>query len=242
MDTVLLWQNLVFEIPLLLGIVLALGVAAGGGHDSAGHDIGHDSGLGHSLGGHDAHHDHDHDDDHNQLKHLRPDLAPQVRGARTSLPRGLLVILGIGKVPITVSLMLLMLVFGAAGYCGNKVLTESGMSIEVGVWISLVGAGALSLLIHRLIAGFVARILPTTETYALTADQLVGCCGIVTLSVDENYGQAQVRDLRGDLQQIGCKTTNGALTKGSPILIQSYDSLRRIYTVSADVPSTLSSR
>lgn len=106
--------------------------------------------------------------------------------------------LNFGRVPFSILAMLLLVFFGLAGIA----LWQSLPLLPV--WSYAVVAAPISVISTKGIGGWIARVLPQDETYAVTAEQLVGLRGVVTLGpLDEgNPGNVRVRDHHGEVHTI----------------------------------------
>jgi hypothetical protein len=201
-DHPLAWQNLIFYIPLAVGLLLILGSAFGAYHHDA-------------DGAHDAHHDADHDADGGIL-------------AKT------LQILGVGRVPLTILIMIGSLVFGGVGIITNTILSSLGLVpalyAPISIAVAFVGGVSLTGSAARLLD----RLMPTTETYLVSRHDFVGCTGTLLLPADPTSGYAQVKDPEGNVHNIKCRTVRGELPKGAEILIIEYDERTSTYVVDAN--------
>ena len=190
--SILTWQNLVFYIPLVLGVLLGLGLFLGGAHEPDGH-------AGSLHGEHSLEGDHSHS-----------------LGWASSL-------LGVGRVPLTIVWMLASLVFGAAGVIVTTLLASLRLHPWLGFFISLVSAFTAMVTVTGWAARFLQRVLPTQETYRVSRHDFAGCTGVVLLPTDERSGYAQVKDPEGNVHNVRCRAVDGALPKGAPILVVTYD-------------------
>jgi hypothetical protein len=201
MGNPLAWYNVIFYIPLVIGVLLVLGSAfAGHGHD-AGHD--HDADHGHDGDGH-----------------------------------GLLSLLGVGRVPLTVGLMIAAFLFGGIGVIVNLTLAAAGLAPGVYGPIAVGSAVVYTLLLTRPAASLIQRVMPTTETYPITRQDFAGCTGTLLLPADPTTGYAQVKDPEGNVHNIKCRTARDALAKGTSILIVEYDEETKTYVVDANPVAT----
>lgn len=204
----LAWQNLIFNIALAAGVLLVLGSALGG----QGHDTGHDA-------GHDAGHDHDGSHEHGSLGRA-------------------LSVLGVGRVPLTVALMIACFLFGGLGVILNTLFASLGMAPGVYGLISVGAAFVGMVLLTGQAARLVGRILPSSETYPITRQDFAGCTGTLLLPADPTTGYAQVKDAEGNVHNVQCRTVRGALAKGTAILIVEYDEASKTYLVDANPVAT----
>jgi len=207
MEQFIVWYNLMFYLPLAIGILFALG---------AGLDLGHDVEI-HGDVHADVHADHDSNHDHDSETH------------------GILGFLGIGKVPLAISMMALFLIFAGTGLIANIIL---GFLIKAWSGFALLSIGAavvVSFFGTAFVSRTVARWMPTTETDSVTKHDLIGCSGNIILdSSGKDYlGIAQIHNRKGDMFQIRCKSDK-PLAYGAKILTIDYDSTTDHFTVDLD--------
>jgi hypothetical protein len=227
------WQSVIFYIPLAIGILLVIGWSLGALHHhdvGAGfdgdHDVGHDAGHGHDAdgardggGGSDIVRDHDGD----------------------GLVAKALAVLGVGRVPLTVVMMIVSLYFGGIGLMANTVLSRLGLPPLIYGPISIAIALVGTIMLAGSTARLLGRLLPTTETYLVSRHGFAGCTGKLLLPADTTSGYAQVKDREGNVHNIKCRTTGAALAKGSEILVVEYDEETKTYVVDANPVSGASS-
>ncbi|HTK04173.1 MAG TPA: hypothetical protein VL500_01185 [Candidatus Eisenbacteria bacterium] len=222
MDHLLAWQNLVFYIPLAVGLILVFG-SAFGGHDTGGdHDADHD--VGHDHDGHDgstkgavdAAHDHE-----------------------STFVMKALSLLGVGRVPLTLVLMIMSFLFGGIGIISNAVL---GAFLPVWLYgpVSIVVSSIVTLTLTGKSAKLLNRFMPTTETYRVSRHDFAGCTGKLLLPASPTEGYAQVKDHEGNVHNVKCRTVRGELPKGGDILVIEYDEEHQTCIVDANPVSTRS--
>jgi hypothetical protein len=133
--------------------------------------------------------------------------------------------IGLGRVPLSLILMVLMLTWGMVGFVVNRVLT----SVVPMDWMVLFGslplAAISSLAVTRTMVRLMARWMPTTETYARPLSKLVGATGRALYPIDQRFGMASVRDQHGDFFQIACRVypDRQPITKGEDVLLVDFD-------------------
>jgi len=217
---VLDWQNVVFYIPLTVGLLLVL-VAMLGGHDHSGaHAEAHVDGHLEPHAGLDAGADHH-------------GLAAEVPGEGSSLGK-VLSVFGVGKVPLTIVLMVAYLVFGGVGVIANIVFSSAGLAPGVFGPISIGVAFAVVLASTGAAARLLQRVMPASETYRVSRHDFAGCTGKLLLPADATSGYAQVKDFEGNVHNIQCRAIKEPLPKGAAILVVAYDEKTRTFLVEAD--------
>ena len=210
MSDFLKWYNLIFYIPLAIGMLSVIGV----GFSDVGHDVGLHGDLHgdlHADADSDSDGDHDGDSDENWF----------------------LDFLGFGRVPLAISFMSLFLIFAGTGICMNILL-----GVLIDLWsgfavISVVVATIVMFFGTAFVSRVVGRFMPTTETDSVRKGDLIGCTGLVTLDCDKTSGIAQIRNKNGDRYQIQCRSEK-PIPKGTPILTYEYSEAYDTYTVIID--------
>jgi hypothetical protein len=237
----LAWYNLVFAVPFLLALAyLAAYVVSGVTFGDADADADSDSDVEADV---DADVEADAEAEVEADSSYAPDtIAVSPRLRRRALARlnqaaplgALLRFFGVGRVPLSVLLMVLFFAWGFLGVSANALLRDSPIGgaepWQVSLPVALVG----SALVGRGASGILARWLPTTETYAREKAALVGRPGEAVLRVDERFGLAAIRDARGNGHQVACRVYHGAppIEKGRPLLVAGYDAAAKLYYVS----------
>jgi hypothetical protein len=204
------WYNLIFYIPLAIGILSVVGVGFSG--------VGHDVGIHGDIHG-DADSDTDGDSD----------------GDNDGDSQGnwILGFLGIGRVPLAISLMTLLLIFSGTGICMNTLL---GSLIKMWSGFALVSVAVATIVMFfgtAFVSRTVGKLMPTTETDSVKKVDLIGCTGTVTLACDSSSGLAQICNRSGDRYQVQCRSDK-PIPKGTPILTFEYNEVLDVYTVVID--------
>jgi len=256
----LAWYNLIFVVPfalalLYVGIYAISGLTFGDTDvDASGADVDADAHV--ELEGHveapahiesDAHFDADADADVNADAHIDADADldadvdadAHVEGhgadevAPGSILAGALSLLGVGRVPLSIVLMVLMLIWGMTGFFSNTLLWEKYQNETTLLVISIPLAFLASMLGTRLITAGMARWLPTHETYVQRRHELLGAVGEAILPIDSTFGMVAVRDVYGDLFHVGCRLhpNRPALEKGTKVKLIAYNGKQKIYYV-----------
>jgi membrane protein implicated in regulation of membrane protease activity len=218
------WWNLIFVVPfgvalLYLGLYVFTGLTFGDA------DLDHDLSVDHEVDvAHDFDADHDVDADHDHDVSIDD-------GGMSFL--SLLALIGVGRVPLSLVLMILLILWGSIGFALNQLLAQwIGATAMVGV-ISMPATMAVSLVLTGLIARVVAKVLPTNETYARKRSDLVGTSGEAILPIDAGFGLVTVRDAHGDLFQVPCRVAEGeaAIAKGTRVVLFEYDAAKSVFYV-----------
>ena len=222
MEQFMEWYNLIFYLPLAIGLLFALGAGIDFGHDVSHGDVHADMPA---DADHDVEHDHDGEVTQNSI----------------------LGFLGIGRVPLAISFMALFLIFAGTGLIFNTIL---GFLIRV--WsgfalISIVAALISSFFGTAFVSRIVSRVMPTTETDSVTKHDLLGCFGTITLDCigsssaspdgrifkTSALGMAQISNSKGTMYQIRC-VSDKSLMYGTKIITIDYDSKTDCFTVDVD--------
>lgn len=105
---------------------------------------------------------------------------------------GLLTLLGLGRIPLTVWLVLFLLVFGSAGL-GIQALAHELTGGPLDVWLAALLAGGGTLPVTAALARPVGKIIPQDETTAVSTDTLVGRRAVITDGVARSGSPARAR-------------------------------------------------
>ena len=143
--------------------------------------------------------------------------------------------LGVGKVPITMILVPLLMAWGIAGYVCNHIITHT---LKPPHWPFMLGsiivAATAGVLTAKLFAGAISIILPTAERSATSKKELIGKTARVTSGqVTKSFGRARLRDDYGNSITIYCKIPHGKRTprKSDEVILLDYDEEDRKFEV-----------
>jgi membrane protein implicated in regulation of membrane protease activity len=249
LNWILAWWNLIFVVPFGLAVIYLLAYAASGitfgetdagGFDGDG-EVGHGADAGHDFAAdHEVHLDADHDleahadvdADADTDGHAAAD-AGDHDGVESGSIRAALTWLGVGRVPLSILLMVLLLAWGATGFVANQLARDA----FAGDWriliVSLPAALLVSLLVTRLVVRSIDRWLPLDETTARRRHDLLGLTGIAMFDIGERFGMLSVRDDRGELHQIPCRVPTGhePIPKQSTGVLVAFNARERLYHV-----------
>lgn len=222
MAELLQWWNLIFILPfigaLFYVLMLCSGVVAADQDAEFNVDMDHDA---------DFHADMDHGAG---IEHLQ-DIDPGMLARALSF-------LGIGRVPLSVIIISVSFLWGFTGFAGNTIL-KPVLPAFLFVWVSIAIALAVSVFCTRALAGLLSRILPATETYAVSLEQLTGKWAEAITSIDETFGQAHVHDDSGALHTVQCLVHPGEsdIRRGAQVLLLFFDKSRNAFFVGTELPA-----
>lgn len=251
------WYNLVFVAPIgLAGIYLVL--SATGLGTETGHDMDHDAevdmdhdvdmDMDHDVDmdmDHDVHvdvdhdldvgHDVDHDVAMEGVEHEVHDGHVAAQQDHSLMIRALSV-LGFGKVPVSILMTCLMVIFGAVGLICNGLFASVfpwQWAPEIYFWPSFGVAGFAALSLTGATARGINRIMPTSETYVIKASELVGRVGISVYGLAEGQrGVVSVKDESGTLHRVSGHAVDAAIGKDKEIIVVRYHREGDYYDVS----------
>lgn len=218
---VLSWWNLIFVLPavgaFLYLLLLASGAVAGDTGDvdadldadlDADVDAGDLHGIEHAFGG------------------ATPDSETPPGGVAHVLS-----LIGVGRAPLSLLLISFCLLWGLLGWVGNTVFGSVIAAPALFIWPSLALALVGSLVLTRLLAGGLHRLLPATETYAVSNRQLVGRLASVRYAVTANAGSAQLYDDQGRLHEVPVRVLPGEapIPAQSTVVLWRYDPVTSTY-------------
>ena len=233
LDWVLSWWNLVFVVPfglalLYLGVYTVSGITFGEGEADLHGDFGDadaDADLHADVDAdHDLHVDADADANADADGDAHAD-ADSHGGSDQPVHLAILSWLGVGRVPLSLVLMVLLLFWGSIGFIVN-VVTRPSLGDGWRVALASLPAAALgTLLLTRAIVLALVRWMPLNETSAKRRHALLGAVGEAIYGIDGNFGLAGVREPGGgDFYQVACRVTDGAppISKGSRVKLVAY--------------------
>jgi hypothetical protein len=228
------WSNLIFLAPFAVALMyLAAVVLTGVGLSDADVDADVDA---------DADADADVDADADADTDVDADSDADAHGtdgesehdAQGSAAGAALAWLGVGRVPVSLIVIVLLLTWGAAGMIANLWLRPR---VEwAAARYSLPVAAPVSLLVTRAVVMLIGRYMPLNETSARPRGHLVGTVGEAIYAIDERFGMAGVRDAQGDLHQVACRVGEGVppIGKGSRVKLVAYSAHDRMFFVTRD--------
>jgi hypothetical protein len=162
-------------------------------------------------------------------------------GGSSSATWSALTWLGVGRVPVSLLLMVMFISFGLIGFLINQSLREpwheSWRIAGVSIPLAILG----TMLITRTVARLLGTYMPTRETYARRQHELLGSVGEAVYAIDETFGLVAVRDDRGQLFQVHGRAPRGTtIDKGRRVRLVGFSSKERMFQVipAAAEPST----
>lgn len=244
------WWNLIFLVPfgialIYLALYVSTGLTFGDADADAQTDVdadahaaldGHDA----SVDGHDAHHDVHHAFDAKLVGAVKPDGA-KPDGAKpdggSASSFNLFSLIGVGKVPLSLIVMILLLVWGVAGFAATQWLRRS---IDEPYQIALLAmptAAFIALASTAIISRFFGRIFPMNER-GFSLAHLVGESGIAVLPITDAFGLARVKP-RADGNhttadiQVPCRVAPGQppIAANGPLVVLRFDRNERVFYV-----------
>jgi membrane protein implicated in regulation of membrane protease activity len=239
------WYNLPFTLMLGLGVLLAglqlFGLSHDGDTDADAHvdadsdvdvhvDVDHDVDL--HLD-HDLDHDIDHDIDHDLDHDIDHDVDHDVSHDSFS-GFSLLAFIGIGKAPLMVVILIVLMTTGLLGWFLNGlavgILGFFPALLLLATFLVSVVAGSL---VTSRVTRFIGRTLPPVSTTAMRAQALVGRPGtVISPFVDHRYGMVHLRDDGGTLISLFAVTEDEQpIPRGESVILLSYDATQRLYLV-----------
>ena len=204
-------------------------------HDLAGDvDADHDADVSHAHveHGHDTH-GHGHGHGHGAGHHKE-----------VPLHASLLSLIGVGRAPVGVVLIILLMTWGLIGFVTNQVVRPimpyDWMVALPSLPLALFG----SVMITGTIARLVARALPTGGATAARRRELAGSTGVAMYDITKDFGMAMVRDAQGNRFQIPCRVgvDKPTIAKGESVLLIRYDAEADLFIVMPDELSSVKRR
>ncbi|MEW2917065.1 OB-fold-containig protein [Ruegeria sp. ANG10] len=150
------------------------------------------------------------------------ELAEVEADAPGAAPSGPLGWLGIGKVPFMIWLVVLLAGFGLSGI-GLQLALRDLLGFDLPSWMAALPAGAFALWFARGFGGVFARLLPKTETEAMSERMLARRRGVITQGTASRGRPAEVRvtDRFGNSHYLRAEPLQDkdALKQGAEVLV-----------------------
>jgi hypothetical protein len=148
----------------------------------------------------------------------------------------LLGLLGLGRVPLSLLLVFLGLLWGIVGWLAvslfRGIWPEPGVFIWPSLAVALVGAIGLTAVAARLLG----PLMPRTESFGAGARELVGRLAETRYTVSETAGTVQVYDQYGTLHEVPARVLPGeaAIAAGTQVVLWRFDDATGSYLVTQD--------
>jgi hypothetical protein len=141
--------------------------------------------------------------------------------------------LGVGRVPLSIVLMVFCFLWGFFGVATNWVLHEVPLLGDIPWLVSVPAAFLGGTFLTGQFSSTLGRWMPSTETRVEGKAALVGRPGVALFHIDQTFGMAVVRDLRGNSHQVPCRTypDGAAINQGATVLLVDYDAEGKFYRV-----------
>ena len=132
--------------------------------------------------------------------------------------------IGVGKAPISVLIVMLLISWSIIGFALNQIIYQLWPTEWLPPLLSLPAAFFGSLFATAGLARVLGRWMPSTETSARRKDQLVGRKGKAIYAIDEKFGLVAVRNAEGDLFQVPGRTRAGVagIAAGAEVVLFDY--------------------
>jgi membrane protein implicated in regulation of membrane protease activity len=133
--------------------------------------------------------------------------------------------LGVGRVPLSIVLIVMLLFWGSIGFVANALARPNVGESWRAAMISVPAAMLGTLVLTRCVVLLMGRWLPLNETSAKRRHAILGLVGEALYDIDANFGLVIVREAGGgNLFQVPCRVTDGAaaIPKGSRVKLVAY--------------------
>jgi hypothetical protein len=140
----------------------------------------------------------------------------------------LLSLIGIGKAPVSLVVLCLLLLWASAGLAGNLIWGTDR------IWLSLLVAGLAALLGTRAAATQFARLIPSVESHHVERNELIGCEGTALYPITESSGTIRLFDRLRNLRQLDSRaygTDASVIPAGTTVVVMDYDKQRQVFLV-----------
>ena len=143
---------------------------------------------------------------------------------------GALGLLGVGRVPLAIALMLLLLLFGGTGLIVSPPAVSAYGALLGGALATCL-ATLVSLVGGTWLARKIARHLPSVESYASHKTELAACGGSIVLLLSQREAIARVIDRGGAELRVRCLVQGESAQVGDRIVVLAYEAAADRYVV-----------
>jgi hypothetical protein len=138
----------------------------------------------------------------------------------------------IGRIPLTVRLMIWSLTFGGSGLCLTYLASGLARLHPLLAPLLATAFGSMvAVVVDHQVARLVLRRVPLLETQTINRRELLGSTGRAVLALGSGGGLVQVHDGRGNLHQVPARTFDGepTLAAGADVLLVDYDPQKGVF-------------
>jgi membrane protein implicated in regulation of membrane protease activity len=254
-QTLLAWWNLIFVVPFGIALVyLGLYTLSGLDFGEADADADVDAAHAHADADLDADADVDADADAGVDNHIHADADADADAdtdvethagaggaadaAHVPFHVAAMGFLGVGRVPVSLVLMVLLMTWGTTGFLVNQLAFDRlGRGWHVAA-LSIPAAALASLAFTRMLVRAMDRWVPLNETSARRRHDLLGSVGRALYPISGQFGLVTVRDDRGELYQVPCRVApdGDPIAKGAAVRLVSYSAKTKSFYVTPSAP------
>jgi hypothetical protein len=152
----------------------------------------------------------------------------------------LLELLGVGRVPLMLLLIALLIGFGVTGLIALRGFSSVLPAALAGP-LALALAAPTALVCTSRLAALIARLVPSIESYADQRVALIGHSGRVTLTlpaaapeardgVAQGFGRVTVVDAQGTRYEVRARAGTQPLPPGTQVLLTDFDAEQHVFT------------
>lgn len=129
----------------------------------------------------------------------------------------------VGRVPLTVVVMVGALIFGLAGIVSNRLLAGALEGPSTYFWISLVIAFVAMFTLGKYAVRGLRKVMPKTESYNVSQAHFTGCEGTVTSEATAESGYMDVLDHDSNWHAVRCRSRGESIPRGTRVLVLEFD-------------------
>jgi membrane protein implicated in regulation of membrane protease activity len=139
------------------------------------------------------------------------------------MPTALEAFFGIGKVPVTMLWGSLCLGWGLFGIYGTQFWSSILHAPILFAPLAAVTGVSGAILAGRFTAMLGQRLMPDTESFAVSSVGLFGCRGRVVYAVDTEHGRVHVYDVFGTLHDKEARSRSGVIPRGKAVIVLDFN-------------------
>lgn len=145
-------------------------------------------------------------------------------------------LLGFGRVPVSIILMTFCFLWGFAGLATNIMIGDLPWMSKLFFIPSGIIAWCTATAGTSVLAKAFAKVMPSTETYAVSLSELAGQIAEVRYNITEESGTAMLYDRFGTFQEVECRRAPNAsdIPADTSVLLLRFDAQKGAFIVKED--------
>ena len=138
---------------------------------------------------------------------------------------------GVGRMPLSLVLMIFLLCWGSIGFCAMRI--QEGGNLDRSIAVAVMVAGVIGISVTHFVSSVLGKALFQSGNLSRRRHELLGSLGEALYPIDATFGMVCGRDDRGELFQVACRTEKGqdVVEKGAAVQLVAYTAKERMFYV-----------